>query len=97
MFLLHLILTGVALLVTLYVGVIARNPHEQGSDPWRSLRQARIGWALVWWGLGFGLIGIVFHITAFVLAIKAMVGGHGGYGVLVLVGTIIGTFLNIAL
>jgi hypothetical protein len=69
---------GIALGVTIYV-CRAKNPHEKGSPEFESLRLCRVGFALVVWSYGFGLLGYALSLVAFVLGIISIVKGRTAY------------------
>ena len=78
----------IAIVVTIYV-VVAKNPHETGSPEYESLRICRVGLDILAWSYGFGLIGFVFALVAFILGIIGIVKGRSLYGVLLIMGSVI--------
>ena len=77
----------IALAVTVYVAV-AKNPHEKGTDEYTALRVCRVGLVLLAWSFGFGMIGVAFALTAFVLGIVGIVKGRSLYGVMLIIGSV---------
>lgn len=70
----------IAVIVTIYNSFITKNPHEPGTDANKALRTGRIGISFAWWAPGFGILGVIFSITAFVLGIVSLVKGGRGIG-----------------
>jgi hypothetical protein len=79
----------IAVAVTVYVGLIARNPHPKGTDEHRSLRMCRTGSALVCWGVDLGLFGLAFFLAGFALGVIAIVNGRGAYGTAVVAASVL--------
>jgi len=48
----------------------------------------RVALALLAWGFGFGLIGIAFALTSFVLGIVGIVKGRTVYGIIIIIGSV---------
>lgn len=88
-----LVLLGAAFGVSVWA-TLANNPHPKNSPEYTSLRICRIAVALVVWGLGLGLIGMAFMLTAFILGVVSIVKGRTGYGVTVIVIAVIGAVLS---
>ena len=84
----------IAIVITIYVAA-AKNPHEKGTDEYTALRVCRVGLALLAWSFGFGLIGFVFALTAFVLGVVGIVKGRSLYGVMLIVGSVVIPILSI--
>jgi len=78
----------IALIVTLYVWR-AKNPFEKGTDEYQALRLCRISLALLVWSFDFGLIGLAFALTAFILAIIGIIKGRTLYGIMLIVGAVV--------
>lgn len=65
--------------------IIRKNPHPRGSQEWLSLRLCRVGLALALWSAGMGLVCYAFALVAFILGIIGITKGRTGYGVAVIV------------
>ena len=77
----------VAIVVTIYV-IAAKNPFEKGTDEYQALRLCRISLALLMWSFGFGLVGLAFALTSFILAIIGIVKGRTMYGIILIIGSV---------
>ena len=84
---------GFSILITIAVA-IAKNPHEKGTNEYESLRLCRIGVALLVWSFSFGLIGYALALVAFILGIIGIVKGRTGYGLAVIVGSVLLPFIS---
>lgn len=85
-----------AVLVTFYVAR-RKNPYARGTDDYQALRLCRISLALLAWSIGFGLIGIAFALTSFILAIIGIVKGMALYGSLLIIGSVASPFISFLL
>lgn len=65
--------------------LVRKNPYPHGSQEWQSLRICRVGLALAFWGMGLGLLCYALALAAFILGIVGIVKGRTGYGVIVIV------------
>lgn len=88
-----------ALAITAYVTSL-ENPHSPGTDEYTALRVCRVGLVLLAWSFGFGILGLVFDFTAFVLGVVGIVKGRGLYGSMLIAGSVIvpvvGTLVTVA-
>ena len=73
-----------AVLVTIYV-IAAENPYPPSDRNHEGIRLCRVGLALAFWSIGFGLLGFVFALVAFILGILGIVKGRTAYGIVVIV------------
>ena len=71
-----------------FVVAYSKNPNEKGTNEYESLRLCRIGLALLVWSYGFGLIGLVLALVAFIMGILGIVKGRSGYGIALVVGSV---------
>jgi hypothetical protein len=83
----------VALAVTIYVA-IAKNPFEKDTNQYQALRLCRIGLALLFWSVGFGLIGIAFALVAFIFGIIGIVKGRTLYGINLIIGSVVSPLIS---
>jgi hypothetical protein len=84
----------IAIVITLNVAVVAKNPHEKGTDEYTALRVCRVGLVLLAWSFGFGMVGFAFALTAFFLGIIGIVKGRSFYGVMLIVGSLVIPYLG---
>jgi hypothetical protein len=83
----------IAIAVTIYVAS-AKNPFKKGTDEYQSLRLCRIGLGLLFWHIGFGVIGLAFALTSFILGIIGIVKGRTMYGIMLIIGSVCVPLIN---
>lgn len=87
---------AIALTFTIYLGFVAPNPYEQGSQERSALRSYRAGVVLFWWAIVLGVIGAVLVPAIVVLGAMAIGNGRRGGAGLIVAG-LAAPFLSVAL
>jgi hypothetical protein len=87
-YLLDFISILIATVITMYL-LLAKNPHEKGSNEYLALRLCRISLALIAWSFDLGFIGLAFGVIAFIFAVIGIIKGKALYGSLLAVASLL--------
>jgi hypothetical protein len=87
---------GIPDIISVFISVVitflvagAKNPYEKGSDDYQALKFCRISLVLIAWSFDLGLIGFVFAVAAFILAVVGIIKGRTLYGTMLIIASVV--------
>jgi hypothetical protein len=85
----------IATVITMYL-LLAKNPHEKGTNEYLALRVCRISLALIAWSFDLGLTGLAFGAIAFIFAVIGIIKGKALYGSILLIASVLIPLIGMA-